>query len=258
MNPAFQRTLGFSEQHYLNKPFIQFVHPEDRSRTFEAFSKMREGIPSVYFENRCLHKDGGYRWLSWTGHPVVSESLIYAIAHDVTAQRETEASLKKMAFSDDLTGLFNRRGFIIIAEGMLKIARRKKIGFTLMIADLDDMKQINDGWGHPEGDAALVATAHILRERFRDSDAVARIGGDEFVAACLTDSADQSEALCRNVESKMEEYNDQNPHPYRISLSAGYAFAAPGARVSLEELIASADQDMYAVKQYRRVSGGAK
>jgi len=258
VNPAFQRTLGFSETDFLNKPFLKFVHPEDKSKTLDGFSSLRQGVPSVYFENRFQHKDGGYRWLSWTGHPVVSEGLIYAIAHDITEQRETEASLKQMAFSDELTGLFNRRGFFVVAERMLRIAQRKKLGFTLLMADLDGLKHINDQWGHSEGDAALLAAAQILKGRFRDSDAVSRFGGDEFVAACLTDTAKQGEQLCRDIEERMTSYNKKNLQPYALIFSVGFSFAASSDRVSLEGLIASADRDMYTVKLNRRKPAGVR
>lgn len=249
VNPAFQKTLGFSDEDFLQKPFMQFVYPEDRLKTLEEFSKLEKGIPSVNFENRCLHKDGGYRWLSWTGHPVESERCIYAVARDVTQEHKLKETLKKMAFTDALTGLYNRRSFFIVGERMLKIANRKKMGFLLMMADLDDMKSINDEFGHTEGDSALIATAEIFRKRFRDSDVVARIGGDEFIAGLLINGADHSRTIQSAVEKSVENYNYKKSSPYKLSLSMGFAYAHSGLEVSLKELIGRADKAMYEVKK---------
>lgn len=250
VNPAFQKTLGFSEKDFLEKPFLEFVYPEDRRNAQEEFLKLRSEIPSVYFETRCLHKGGGYRWLSWTGHPVGTERLIYAVARDVTEQRKVKENLEKMALTDPLTGLYNRRGFFIIAERMLKIAYRKKMGFLLLLADLDDMKYINDHFGHREGDSALVATAQIFQHRLRESDVVARVGGDEFVAALLINGADRSLTIQADVEKSLADYNHQKASLYRLSLSMGFAYAPPDLRMSLEELIACADRAMYEVKRH--------
>lgn len=252
VNPAFRKTLGFSEDDFLKKPYIQFVSSEDRMSTLEELSKLRNEIPSVCFENRCRHSGGGYRWLSWTGYPVASERLIYAVARDVTDQRMVKETLKKMAFADALTGLYNRRGFLIVAERMLKIAYRKKMGFLLMTADLDDMKYINDHFGHGEGDSALMATAQIFNRRFRESDVIARIGGDEFVVALLTDAADHSRTIQTDVENSLADYNQQKSPLYRLSLSMGFAYAPPDFKVSMEELMVRADQSMYAAKRQRQ------
>ena len=254
VNPAFHKTLGFSEEEFLQKHFIEFVHPEDKTDARAELARLRNGIPSVCFETRCLHLDGSYRWLSWTAHPVPSQGLIYAVARDVTCEKEMKETLKEMAFTDALTGLYNRRGFYIVAERMLKIASRKKMGFLLMMADLDDMKSINDRFGHPEGDAALIATAKILRERFRDSDLLARIGGDEFVVALLTNGKDESETIKKNLKKIFSEYGHPKAQPYPLSLSMGFTYVPTDIKASIEEILARADSAMYENKRLRRAA----
>lgn len=258
VNPAFYKTLGVPEEDYIRKPFIDFVHPEDKASTLAEFSKLRSSIPSVCFENRCRHLDDSYRTLSWTAHPVAQEQLIYAVARDVTEERNMKETMKQMAYQDTLTGLYNRRGFLNASERMLKIAYRNKMGLLLMMADLDNMKMINDQFGHPEGDSALITIARILRERFRESDLVARTGGDEFLAALLTNSKDQSEVIRKNLENTFAEYNKKPKNQYPLALSIGFAFASADMRISIDDLITQADQAMYACKRQHRLAKSAQ
>ena len=103
--------------------------------------------------------------------------------------------MRNLALRDELTGLYNRRGFFALIEHQLKLAKRKKTGMFLLYADLDDLKSINDTWGHREGDVALIETAKILRKNYRESDVIARIGGDEFVVFPAGTSDDDSEKI---------------------------------------------------------------
>lgn len=93
LNPAFERTLGFSLAELMATPFISFIHPEDRKATSDVFRQLAEGLPCVNFENRCRCRDGSYRWLSWTASPFVAEGIFYAVARDVTEEKENAASL---------------------------------------------------------------------------------------------------------------------------------------------------------------------
>ncbi len=101
-------------------------------------------------------------------------------------------SLLALSLVDDLTGIYNRRGFSALAQQELKKANRIKRGMLLLFADVDDLKKINDSLGHQEGDLALIETANLLKETFREPDIIARIGGDEFVVLAAETSADQA------------------------------------------------------------------
>src|SRR5439155_4655683 len=115
------------------------------------------------------------------------------LTREVERRKRAEASLQSLVITDPLTGLYNRRGFTTLANQLLKQARRSRQPFLLFTADLDDLKQINDGYGHLEGDQVINAAAAILKDTFRASDVIARIGGDEFAVAVLEDRADFSE-----------------------------------------------------------------
>ena len=114
----------------------------------------------------------------FSGDRPVSTSGIF---RNVTQRKQMEDELRALSLTDELTGLYNRRGLITIAEKVIKVARRLKKRVLLLYADLDDLKVINDNYGHKEGDYALIAAASIFKKSARESDVIARIGGDEFV-----------------------------------------------------------------------------
>ena len=94
INPAFSKLLGYSEEELLKTPFLQFIHPDDRENTMKEVESQLQGSPTLYFENRYLHKDGSARWLAWNAYADIQEGLLYAIARDVTGQKQTEAALR--------------------------------------------------------------------------------------------------------------------------------------------------------------------
>src|SRR5690606_33602884 len=109
---------------------------------------------------------------------------------------ERQTVLQKLSHRDDLTGLHNRRGFLIQAEQLLKLAWRQQTPFVLVFMDLDHLKAINDTFGHAEGNRALIEAADVMRRCFRQSDLLARFGGDEFTALALG-SGEADDALIR-------------------------------------------------------------
>jgi len=136
VNPAFEKTLGYSRDELLSRPFLDFIHPEDREKTLAEVSKLAGGIPSVYFENRYRRKDGVYRWLSWSAAPVKELGLMYATALDVTERRQAEMMFRKLLESTpDAMIIVNSEGKIILinklAEQTFGYAREEMIGQDL-------------------------------------------------------------------------------------------------------------------------------
>ena len=159
-------------------------------------------------------------------------------------------SVRALSLTDGLTELYNRRGFVTLAEQALKLAHRTKRGMVLLFADLDGLKQINDTLGHSAGDQALIATANILRETFREADIVARLGGDEFVVLAL-ETAENGAVLTRLYEN-LTRHNTQANRGYNLSLSIGVARYDPEHACSVDELLAQADALMYEEKRRKR------
>lgn len=161
---------------------------------------------------------------------------------------------KELSLSDDLTGLLNRRGFTYLVEKQLAIANRGDRYFFLIFIDLDEMKIINDTFGHEVGDEALVGTANILNNTFRDSDIIGRLGGDEFVIlACQNKTLESEMVLKHRLEENIRLWNEEaKDHRFKISLSFGIASYSPEFPCSFDELITKADALMYESKQKKK------
>jgi diguanylate cyclase (GGDEF)-like protein len=169
-----------------------------------------------------------------------------------TAEEET----RMLSITDQLTGLYNRRGFMNLAEHHLMLAQRSQRKMLLMFSDLDGLKRINDTLGHAEGDKAIAEAAELLKEVFRESDIVARIGGDEF-AVLAVDSKDlNSEIVDKRVSECLEQHNARPNRPYRLGLSLGCIeydphCGYPRTQTGISELLSLADAIMYKQKKAR-------
>ena len=172
------------------------------------------------------------------------------LEHEIQERLRAEAEVRQLSVTDELTGLYNRRGFFLLAEQQLKIARRTQTSYFILFADLDGLKNINDTFGHEMGDRVIVDTGQILKETFREADIVARLGGDEFAIFIPTFSGDLSN-FYRRLEENIERFNQQSERAY-ISISLGVEFGDLNNEVLLEQLLAKADKLMYEHKRTKR------
>jgi diguanylate cyclase (GGDEF)-like protein len=179
----------------------------------------------------------------------VSELLMRAV-RCAAKQYMLQAELGSLALTDELTGLYNRRGFMAVAERQLKLGRRSGRGMLLFVLDVDRLKHINDSFGHSEGDRALKRAADVLEETFRDSDVVARLGGDEFAVLAI-EASGHSEATIKTRLFECLKSISAEQSIYEISLSLGVARFDPSNRTSIGELMVKADQAMYEQKRRR-------
>ena len=165
--------------------------------------------------------------------------------------------LKSQAFQDDLTGLYNRRGFFTIAEQQLKMAGRLMKLAQLFYIDIDGMKLCNDTLGHDGGDRLLLGVSRVLQRTFRESDVLGRLGGDEFAVLAIDAADENMEHPMARLESMVNEQNRLEPESFKIKLSVGRATALPMSSRTLEELVCEADQMMYGQKRRKRGGAGA-
>jgi diguanylate cyclase (GGDEF)-like protein/PAS domain S-box-containing protein len=258
VNPAFERTLGYSRRELLERPFVEFVHPDDRDDTdVEAGEISDGGRATVHFQNRYLDKEGGVHWIEWTSVGVPDEKRIYAVARDVTERKLLEQELELRSRSDPLTGMLNRRSFDESLQTQLALARRYKRSGALLIADLDRFKRINDEFGHAAGDEALRTVSRVLAANLRETDTlgrdegglVARLGGDEFALLLPEADAAGAEAVGeRLIAALAAEPVRLGDREVRLGISIGIATFGHGESRTAQELLVAADRAMYVVK----------
>jgi diguanylate cyclase (GGDEF)-like protein len=183
------------------------------------------------------------------------ELLVRAVECAVK-QRMLVMEFSNLAFTDELTGLYNRLGFLSLAERQLRLAFRAGCECLFFFIDVDDLKQINDTFGHSAGDLALVRTSEVLTNTFRESDIVARLGGDEF-AALATEAASQSETSILSRLRERLEFASTNESRCLLSLSVGVVRFVPGVPSSIAELMLQADRAMYEIKRSHRCASAA-
>jgi len=181
--------------------------------------------------------------------PFTAAELLMRIKHVMQQEK-----LRVMVITDELTGLLNRRGFFNLAEQQLKIARRNAQGIFMVYLDIDNMKEINNRLGHQEGDIALTDTAHLLRATFRDSDIIARIGGDEFVVITVGSDENSLESITARLQKNVDHLNRSNLRVHTLSLSFGISGFAPEGSGSLDTLLTQADKLMLEQKVLKRKS----
>jgi two-component system cell cycle response regulator len=176
--------------------------------------------------------------------PFRLKELAARIEHAKRHERLYDTSLR-----DELTGLYNRRGFFTLSEHLLKTAIRQQKGLFMLYGDLDGLKGINDVLGHQKGDWALINIANILKETFRDSDIIARLGGDEFVVMPIETTGDNIGIVLNRLEKAIESDNAKNKRGYELSFSMGTAYFDPWSPCTVDELLSQADKSMYEKKR---------
>jgi diguanylate cyclase (GGDEF)-like protein/PAS domain S-box-containing protein len=183
---------------------------------------------------------------------VGERELLMGIDRDITERQRMEEQIRNLSLTDELTGLHNRRSFMLLAEQEVKRAHRIKRSMLLFFGDVDNLKTINDTHGHAQGDLALQVVSAILKETFREADIVARMGGDEFVVLAVDASMESADVLTNRIQSVLERGNHKGDWPYQLSLSLGIAHYDPEAPCTVSEMIAQADGLMYDQKQARK------
>jgi diguanylate cyclase (GGDEF)-like protein len=179
--------------------------------------------------------------------PFTAQELLVRIKH-----ARLQEHIRELSMTDELTGLANRRGFFAFAQQQLKQARRTKERLVLLYADLDNLKTINDTHGHLAGDRVLADAARIFRDTFRESDIIARMGGDEFAMILMRSPETGISAVRSRLQQRIDEYNARRDGALKLSVSLGIAIYEPDQLISVDELVREADARMYEEKQRKK------
>lgn len=254
-NHQAEATFGWSREEAIGRRLGDTIVPpayrESHNEGLARFLATGEGpVLGQRLELEGRHRDGREFpveftiWSSSSG----SDVSFCALLHDISERRRQEEELWELALVDDLTGLHNRRSFILLAEQAIKEAARAHRPVIALFLDVDDLKEINDQYGHAQGDRALQLVAQALRAACRSSDIIGRLSGDEF--AVLLAEAHGLDGLEDRVRGRIAEAAGTTSHP--LSVSIGIAQCSADEDCQLGELFERADRAMYAEKGAKR------
>jgi len=167
-------------------------------------------------------------------------------------RKRMEEKLKKLAHYDTLTGAYNRGYGLELLQRQLKLSKRDKSLLLLAYSDLDDLKDINDEFGHEEGDRAMVQVAKLFKSILREVDIITRMGGDEFLVTFLDSSLNEIPIIRKRLSKELARLNQISKKPYKIGFSTGFSNYDPNNPQSMDELIRIADQMMYEEKKTKK------
>ncbi len=251
-NAAFCQMVSYEEAELLQMS-LQELWPGSIQELSQYAQKLQLG-GQVKFEPELLAKDGHCISveINSCSFRLAGIPVIFSVVQDIRERKAMEKNLLAASLRDELTGLYNRRGLLTLAEQQLKLAARLPVSLVLIFMDFDSLKGINDRYGHSEGDRALQDTTNILRRTFRESDILSRIGGDEFVVLAHLSPAMTVTRLLERLENELEKENQQEQRLYRLSFSIGFAEVSTAGMHAIDEALAVADARMYQHKHAKK------
>jgi diguanylate cyclase (GGDEF)-like protein/PAS domain S-box-containing protein len=244
---------GLSGGECLGCAYSKFHSLEDTKWFTKKAGKVFSRGESIICEYKSLSDGRSFLLtLSPVKKPDGTITAVTVISKDITELKSMEEKLRALALTDKLTGLYNRRGFFALVEQLFKLANRQKTVMFMLYADMDNLKEINDTLGHKEGDLAISDIASILKKSYRDSDLIARIGGDEFVVISAVTTGYNPGEITARLQKSIQVHNAKANRSYKLSLSIGIAYYEPENPCSIEELLAQGDKLMYEQKKNKQ------
>lgn len=251
VNPEATRITGYSPKELKSLKFLRLVHPDDRHNLVkEARKIVGQHMPSGEYTYRMVSKSGDVHWVEARVSLLEKADPVYLLSViDITARKDAENKLKEYATLDELTGVFNRRVGISMLEQEMHYIERERSRFTICFIDINGLKDVNDTWGHDEGDLLIKRVVEIIQNKLRRGDMMCRLGGDEFLMMFKNCNEENAEHIWGRVEKRLEAINRISNKPYKISVSYGLLECSYEMKATVNEIIHMADQKMYVHKK---------
>lgn len=256
INASGTQLLGYSKEEIIGKNWFDLIIDSDNKPSLQTYFKsIIQGDVSVpdNFENTIIAKDGSKRSVHWKNTLLTDDfgniTGTLSSALDITELKASQKQLEFLALHDPLTGLDNRQSLEILLDQSIKNAHRNSSLFAVCFIDLDNFKYINDRHGHKAGDELLIAVSKRIKDTIRESDTIARFGGDEFVI--LLDKITHENEIIRTVEKLIRAFNTPlnfAEHSMLITMSMGVS-VYPNDANQISPLLQNADMAMYEAKQ---------
>ncbi|HSW63957.1 MAG TPA: GGDEF domain-containing protein [Dissulfurispiraceae bacterium] len=255
VNQAHLDRMGLGEHQVVGR-YYQDVHSD------EEWAKMENALNRVLRSNSPMDeeyqspRDGGYYLRSIT--PVKDDkgrlSAALVTSKDISERHQFEDRMRNWALQDELTGLLNRRGFLLFAEQQKSVAKRLCRRLLVLFMDMDNLKVINDTLGHEQGNAAIQEMAQVMNDTFRKADILARVGGDEFAVLAFESTTGYAEALQSRLLRTVLAHNAKKGRHFDLSMSVGAVIWDPASEQTIEDVLVIADKQMYEEKMQKKAS----
>ena len=257
INPRFTKLFGYTLEEVKGKNINQgIIFPQDKTREeSEKLTKSALEGKVIEYETIRKKKDGTLVPIIISVSSVIIEGEnkgIIAFYQDITERKKLEGELEKLAHFDVLTGCCSRGYGLALLGQQLKLARRRKTPILLGYTDVDNLKDINDTYGHNEGDQVLKEVANLFKSTLREIDIICRMGGDEFLLIFPESSLKEAPLIKERLDKDLIELNQTPKKPYTIDLSIGFSEYNPDAPLAMDGLIRIADQKMYEEKRNKK------
>jgi diguanylate cyclase (GGDEF)-like protein len=231
------------------------IHPSDMIEEGKDLDKIASSKGYFHYESIRKKKDGTLFPVSISGSNIIINGETRGIIGtfvDITERKKMEQALEKLAHYDPLTNCYSRGYGLNLLEEQLKLARRKKTPILLIYLDIDNLKYINDAFGHQEGDKVLQEAVKLFKSTLREVDIICRLGGDEFLLIFPENSLDDAPIIRERLSKNLKKLNQSLNKLYQLNFSFGLSYYDPLNPQPMDELIRIADEEMYEEKERKK------
>ena len=243
VNPAWEKEMGYAKDELVGHFSREFVHPDDVAANLTIAKQLESNSQTLNFVNRYRHRDGTYHSLAWDSKS--DGQKIYSVARDITAFIEKQKQIEYLSYHDVLTGLYNRR---FLEEEIQRLDQPRNLPISIIMGDLNQLKLINDAFGHEKGDELIRKAAQAMVNGCRADDLIARWGGDEFLICLPRTSPADAETIVGRIRDNCEK-ESVNTIVVSVSFGVGTKLAADEPIIGT---IRSAEDAMYINKAAER------
>lgn len=249
-----EKILGIAPEKMPNNwsRFAKLIHPHDLETVTRTLNSINNSKLSYTMEYRLYTTSHHYKWVLDKGYAVAENERLLelvGVIRDIHEMKTSAEKMKELAFKDELTGIYNRRGIFQLLEQSFFQAQRYGLNLELYYCDLNDFKKINDTYGHDTGDNALIDFTNILKNNLRKSDILGRVGGDEFIFFAISNQTQKQNNLEERLRKAVDEFNKKMNRPYQLSFSIGRVQYDSVLHITPDDLITEADFMMYQNKK---------
>lgn len=242
VNDSYCKTFNVNKKELIGRKWINYVPISDRKKITESIKGLSPDNPSSVYEEKALLHNGEVMWCEWYDHAFFDDNgnitEIQSVGRDITERKKNEERIEYLSYHDVMTGIFNRAYF---DESIHRIDSQENLPISIIMADLNGLKLVNDAFGHAVGDKLLIDAAKIFSELFREQDIVSRIGGDEFVIIMPKSEISIAEGIVNSIKDRCQ----KNIYAgIELSISFGWAVKT-NMEEKIEEVLCLAENNMY-------------